>query len=66
MKDVLIPLLPEGTEFAPDMRQIKFPTITLEWQNEEPWKDAFDFYQLRLNQIDASIKPLLPQTLEAK
>ncbi len=64
MQDALMPLLPEGAEFVPDKLQIKFSTLTLEWMSEEFWKDAFDFYQLHLNQIYASIKPLLLQALD--
>ncbi|GEA51464.1 hypothetical protein VIN01S_22680 [Vibrio inusitatus NBRC 102082] len=63
-QNTLMPLLPEGAEFVPDSLQIKFSAITLDWMSEECWKEAFDFYQSHLNQIYASIKPLLLQALE--
>lgn len=64
-RESLMPLLPEGAEFVPDKLRISIPAITLDWQNEESWKEAFDFYQLRLNQIYPVVKPLLLQALNA-
>jgi len=64
-RESLMPLLPEGAEFVPDKLKISIPAITLDWQNEESWKEAFDFYQLRLNQIYPVVKPLLLQALNA-
>ncbi|MEZ9517723.1 hypothetical protein AB4359_20775 [Vibrio splendidus] len=59
-----MPRLPEGAEFVPDEQKILLPAITLDWQNEESWKEAFDFYQLRLNQINLWLLLLL-QALDA-
>lgn len=64
-RESLMPLLPDGAEFFPDKLKISLPAITLDWQNEESWKEAFDFYQLRLNKIYPVVKPLLVQALDA-
>ncbi|MEZ8108918.1 hypothetical protein ACED56_07535 [Vibrio splendidus] len=64
-RESLMTLLPDGAEFVPDKLKISLPAITLDWQNEESWKEAFDFYQLRLNKIYPVIKPLLIQALDA-
>lgn len=64
-RESLMPLLPEDSEFVPEKLKISLPVITLDWQNEESWKEAFDFYQLRLNQIYPIVKPLLLQALNA-
>jgi len=64
-RESLISLLPEGAEFVPDELRLSLPAITLNWQHEESWKEAFDFYQLRLNQIYPVVKPLLLQALKA-
>ncbi|MFA0252753.1 hypothetical protein AB4480_25400, partial [Vibrio sp. 10N.261.45.A4] len=50
-RESLMPLLLDGAEFSPDKLKISLPAITLDWQNEESWKEAFDFYQLSLNKI---------------
>lgn len=64
-RESLMPLLPDGAEFVPDKLKISLPAITLDWQNEESWKEAFDFYQLRLNKIYPVVKPMLIQALDA-
>ncbi|USD62400.1 hypothetical protein J4N45_23825 [Vibrio sp. SCSIO 43140] len=64
-RESLISLLPEGAEFVPDELRLSLPAITLNWQDEESWKEAFDFYQLRLNQIYSVVKPILLQALKA-
>ncbi|CAK1750748.1 DUF4268 domain-containing protein [Vibrio crassostreae] len=64
-RESLMPLLLDGAEFFPDKLKISLPAITLDWQNEESWKEAFDFYQLRLNKIYPVVKPLLVQALDA-
>ncbi|PMM84843.1 hypothetical protein [Vibrio breoganii] len=64
-RESLMPLLLDGAEFSPDKLKISLPAITLDWQNEESWKEAFDFYQLSLNKIYPVVKPLLIQALDA-